>query len=99
MGSDAFPAHRRVKLTGASNTVTAGLVKCLPREPLLELVRNLQSPACQETAMVASGLRPASAAPIPRHRKQACERGGCRVDNGRARALVFRARLRLSGAA
>ena len=45
MGVAAFHANRRVKVTGASNAFTAGLVKYLPRTTVLKLVRNLQSPA------------------------------------------------------
>lgn len=45
MGYDAFKRNRRVIVTGASNAMTAGLVKYLPRETTLKIVRNLQSPA------------------------------------------------------
>ncbi len=45
MGVDAFHRNQRVKVTGASNAFTAGLVKYLPRTQVLKLVRNLQSPA------------------------------------------------------
>lgn len=44
MGVAAFYANRRVKVTGANNAMTAGLVKYLPRETTLKIVRNLQSP-------------------------------------------------------
>ena len=45
MGIDAFHRNQRVKVTGASNAFTAGLVKYLPRTTTLKIVRNLQSPA------------------------------------------------------
>ena len=45
MGYQAFEANRRVKVTGASNALTASLVKFLPRSMILGLVRSLQSPA------------------------------------------------------
>ena len=45
MGVDAFHRNQRVKVTGASNAFTAGLVKYLPRTTTLKIVRNLQSPA------------------------------------------------------
>jgi hypothetical protein len=44
MGVAAFYANRRVKVTGLSNSMTAGLVKVLPRTTVLRIVRNLQSP-------------------------------------------------------
>lgn len=44
MGVAAFHANRRVKVTGFSNSMTAGLVKILPRTTVLRIVRNLQSP-------------------------------------------------------
>lgn len=44
MGVAAFHANRRVKVTGFSNAMTAGLVKVLPRPTVLRIVRNLQSP-------------------------------------------------------
>ena len=45
MGVDAFHRNQRVKVTGASNAFTAGLVKWLPRTTLLKIVRNMNSPA------------------------------------------------------
>ena len=45
MGVDAFHRNQRVKVTGANNAFTAGLVKYLPRTTVLKIVRNLQSPA------------------------------------------------------
>ena len=44
-GYDAFRANRRVVVTGARNAFQAGMVKYLPRETLLKIVRNIQSPA------------------------------------------------------
>jgi short-subunit dehydrogenase len=44
-GYDAFRANRRVVVTGARNAFQAGLVKYIPRETLLKMVRNIQSPA------------------------------------------------------
>jgi short-subunit dehydrogenase len=44
-GYDAFKRNRRVVVTGAYNAFQAGLVKYLPRETLLRIVRNIQSPA------------------------------------------------------
>lgn len=44
-GYDAFRANRRVIVTGARNAFQAGMVKYLPRETLLKIVRNIQSPS------------------------------------------------------
>ncbi|MBL8551922.1 MAG: SDR family oxidoreductase [Hyphomonadaceae bacterium] len=43
-GYRAFQQNRRVIVTGAANAFQAGLVKYLPRETLLRLVRKVQSP-------------------------------------------------------
>lgn len=44
-GYDAFRANRRVIVTGGRNAFQAGMVKYLPRETLLKIVRNIQSPS------------------------------------------------------
>ncbi|MGE0739769.1 MAG: SDR family NAD(P)-dependent oxidoreductase [Hyphomonadaceae bacterium] len=44
-GYEAWKSNRRVIVTGARNAFQAGLVKYLPRETLLKIVRNVQSPA------------------------------------------------------
>ncbi len=44
-GYEGFKHNRRVVVTGARNAFQAGLVKYLPRETLLKIVRNVQSPA------------------------------------------------------
>lgn len=44
MGYDGFRRNQRVVITGASNAMTAGLVKFLPRTTTLKIVRNMQSP-------------------------------------------------------
>jgi short-subunit dehydrogenase len=43
-GYAAFKANRRVVVTGARNAFQAGMVKYIPRETLLKMVRNIQSP-------------------------------------------------------
>lgn len=44
-GYRGFRDNKRVVVTGARNAFQAGMVKYLPRETLLRIVRNLQSPA------------------------------------------------------
>ena len=43
-GYNAWRRNKRVIVTGASNKFIAGVGKFLPRETVLKLVRNLQSP-------------------------------------------------------
>jgi short-subunit dehydrogenase len=45
MGYDAWRRNQRVIVTGARNAFQAGLVKYIPRNTLLRMVRNIQSPA------------------------------------------------------
>src|SRR5215212_10203499 len=45
MGYAAWRANKRVIVTGGRNAFQAGLVKYIPRETLLKMVRNIQSPA------------------------------------------------------
>jgi short-subunit dehydrogenase len=45
MGYEAWKRNQRVKVTGGRNAFQAGMVKYLPRETLLKMVRNIQSPA------------------------------------------------------
>lgn len=45
MGYEGWKRNQRVVVTGARNAFQAGMVKYLPREMLLHIVRNLQSPA------------------------------------------------------
>jgi short-subunit dehydrogenase len=45
MGYDAWRRNQRVKVTGGRNAFQAGIVKYMPRETLLKMVRNIQSPA------------------------------------------------------
>jgi uncharacterized protein len=45
MGYEAWRRNQRVKVTGGRNAFQAGLVKYIPRETLLKMVRNIQSPA------------------------------------------------------
>jgi short-subunit dehydrogenase len=45
MGYDAWKRNQRVKVTGGRNAFQAGVVKYIPRESLLRMVRNIQSPA------------------------------------------------------
>lgn len=45
MGYDAWKRNQRVIVTGGRNAFQAGMVKYLPRETLLKIVRNIQSPA------------------------------------------------------
>ncbi len=45
MGYDAWKRNQRVIVTGARNAFQAGLVKYIPRNTLLRMVRNIQSPA------------------------------------------------------
>lgn len=45
MGYEAWKRNQRVKVTGGRNAFQAGMVKYLPREMLLKIVRNVQSPA------------------------------------------------------
>jgi uncharacterized protein len=45
MGYDAWKRNERVKVTGGRNAFQAGLVKYIPRETLLKMVRTIQSPA------------------------------------------------------
>ncbi len=45
MGYEAWKRNQRVKVTGGRNAFQAGLVKHIPRETLLKMVRNIQSPA------------------------------------------------------
>jgi short-subunit dehydrogenase len=44
-GYQGFQRNQRVVITGARNAFQAGLVKFLPRETLLRIVRRVQSPA------------------------------------------------------
>jgi uncharacterized protein len=44
-GYDAFKRNKRVIVTGGRNAFQAGMVKYIPRETLLKIVRNVQSPA------------------------------------------------------
>lgn len=44
-GYEAWKRNRRVIVTGARNALQAGMVKYIPRERLLRIVRNVQSPA------------------------------------------------------
>ena len=41
----AWRRNQRVIVTGGRNAFQAGLVKYIPRETLLKMVRNIQSPA------------------------------------------------------
>ncbi len=43
-GYEAWKRNRRVIVTGGRNAFQAGMVKYLPRETLLKIVRNIQSP-------------------------------------------------------
>jgi uncharacterized protein len=45
MGYEAWKRNQRVKVTGGRNAMQAGMVKYIPRETLLKMVRNIQSPA------------------------------------------------------
>jgi hypothetical protein len=45
MGYEGFKRNTRVVVTGRRNAFQAGLVKYIPRETLLKMVRNIQSPA------------------------------------------------------
>lgn len=45
MGYEAWKRNQRVKVTGGRNAFQAGIVKYIPRETLLKIVRNVQSPA------------------------------------------------------
>ncbi|HYD73516.1 MAG TPA: SDR family NAD(P)-dependent oxidoreductase, partial [Candidatus Binatia bacterium] len=45
MGYEAWKRNQRVIVTGGRNAFQAGLVKYIPREALLKMVRNIQSPA------------------------------------------------------
>jgi short-subunit dehydrogenase len=45
MGYEAWKRNQRVKVTGGRNAFQAGMVKYIPRETLLKVVRNIQSPA------------------------------------------------------
>lgn len=45
MGYDAWRRNQRVRVTGASNQMIAGVGKFLPRTQLLKIVRGMQSPA------------------------------------------------------
>jgi short-subunit dehydrogenase len=45
MGYEAWKRNQRVVVTGGRNAFQAGLVKYIPRETLLRMVRNIQSPA------------------------------------------------------
>ncbi|MGQ0532922.1 MAG: SDR family NAD(P)-dependent oxidoreductase [Caulobacteraceae bacterium] len=45
MGYEAWKRNQRVIVTGGRNAFQAGLVKYIPRETLLKMVRNIQSPA------------------------------------------------------
>lgn len=45
MGYEAWKHNQRVKVTGGRNAFQAGMVKYIPRETLLKIVRNVQSPA------------------------------------------------------
>lgn len=42
---EGFKRNKRVVVTGGRNKFQAGLVKYIPRERLLKIVRNVQSPA------------------------------------------------------
>lgn len=44
-GYEAWKRNQRVIVTGGRNAFQAGMVKYLPRETLLKIVRNIQSPA------------------------------------------------------
>lgn len=44
-GYEAWKRNQRVVVTGGRNAFQAGLVKYIPRETLLQMVRNMQSPA------------------------------------------------------
>lgn len=45
MGYEAWKRNQRVMVTGGRNALQASLVKYIPRETLLKMVRNIQSPA------------------------------------------------------
>ncbi len=45
MGYEGFRRNKRVVVTGARNAFQAGIVRYLPRETLLRIVRSMQSPA------------------------------------------------------
>jgi short-subunit dehydrogenase len=45
MGYEAWKRNKRVIVTGGRNAFQAGMVKYIPRETLLKMVRNIQSPA------------------------------------------------------
>jgi hypothetical protein len=45
MGYEGWKRNKRVVVTGANNKFIAGVGKYLPRETLLKIVRNVQSPA------------------------------------------------------
>jgi short-subunit dehydrogenase len=45
MGYEAWKRNQRVKVTGGRNAFQAGLVNYIPRDTLLRMVRNIQSPA------------------------------------------------------
>lgn len=45
MGYDAWRRNRRVRVTGSSNQMIAGVGKFIPRATLLKIVRGMQSPA------------------------------------------------------
>jgi short-subunit dehydrogenase len=45
MGYDAWRRNQAVKVTGSRNAFQAGMVKYIPRQTLLRMVRNIQSPA------------------------------------------------------
>lgn len=47
MGYEGFKRNKRVVVTGMNNKMIAGIGKYLPRETLLKMVRNIQSPAAQ----------------------------------------------------
>jgi len=44
MGYEAWKRNQRVKVTGGRNAFQAGMVKFLPRERVLRIVRNIQTP-------------------------------------------------------
>lgn len=44
-GYEAWKRNKRVIVTGSRNAFQAGLIKYLPRETVLKIVRNVQSPA------------------------------------------------------
>jgi len=44
-GYEAWKRNKRVIVTGSGNAFQAGMVKYIPRETLLKIVRNVQSPA------------------------------------------------------